>query len=240
MNLESFVSRVKDFDNLSPADKIPYLAYYVINEMKKEYFTGTDIVKCFSELQIAPYSNVSAYLINKSKGVSRFFLKEKKGYLLERSLNNTIKENIGDTVATMPTNDLFPLVLLENTRGYIEICGKQAMQCYDYGFYDASLVLLRKLIETLIIELFEKHKEQDKIKDPKTQNFYFLSDLISCLLAETRLWSISRNAQKALPEIKKYGDLSAHNRRFNARKPDLDKLKSDIRIVIEELVHLTF
>ena len=148
MNLESFVSRVKDFDNLSPADKIPYLAYYVINEMKKEYFTGTDIVKCFSELQIAPYSNVSAYLINKSKGVSRFFLKGKKGYLLERSLNNTIKENIGDTVATMPTNDLFPLVLLENTRGYIEICGKQAMQCYDYGFYDASLVLLRKLIET--------------------------------------------------------------------------------------------
>lgn len=106
--------------------------------------------------------------------------------------------------------------------------------------YDASLVLLRKLIETLIIELFEKHKEQDKIKDPKTQNFYFLSDLISCLLAETRLWSISRNAQKALPEIKKYGDLSAHNRRFNARKPDLDKLKSDIRIIIEELVHLTF
>ena len=183
MNLESFVSRVKDFDNLSPADKIPYLAYFVINEMKKEYFTGTDIVKCFSELQIAPYSNVSAYLINKSKGVSRFFLKGKKGYLLERSLNNTIKENIGDTIATMPTNDLFPLVLLENTRGYIEICGKQAVQCYDYGFYDASLVLLRKLIETLIIELFEKHKEQDKIKDPKTQNFYFLSDLISCLLA---------------------------------------------------------
>lgn len=56
MNLESFVSRVKDFDNLSPADKIPYLAYFVINEMKNEDFTGTDIVKCFSELQIAPLS----------------------------------------------------------------------------------------------------------------------------------------------------------------------------------------
>ena len=73
-------------------------------------------------------------------------------------MNNTIKENIGDTVATMPTNDLFPLVLLENTRGYIEICGKQAMQCYDYGFFDATLLIIRNMIETLLIELFKKLK----------------------------------------------------------------------------------
>ncbi len=240
MELELFISRIKDFDNLLPAEKIAYFGYFVINERKKEYFTGTDIVKCFSELQIAPYSNISAYLTKKAKGASRLFLKGKKGYLLERNLTNTIKDSIGDTVILLASDDLFPLALLENTRGYIEICGKQAIQCYDYGFYDASLVLLRKLIETLIIELFEKYKEQDKIKDPKTKNFYFLSDLISCILAETKSWTISRNTRKALPEIKKYGDLSAHNRRFNAKKSDLDKLGSDIRIVIEELVHLTF
>ena len=34
------------------------------------------------------------------------------------------------------------------------------------------------------------------------------------------------------------GDLSAHNRRYIARKIDLDKLKDDLRIVLEELIHI--
>jgi len=34
------------------------------------------------------------------------------------------------------------------------------------------------------------------------------------------------------------GDLSAHNRRYIARKNDLDKLKDDLRIVLEELIHI--
>jgi hypothetical protein len=38
--------------------------------------------------------------------------------------------------------------------------------------------------------------------------------------------------------IKKIGDLSAHNRRYTAKKQDIEKIKDDIRIVIEELTHL--
>ena len=34
------------------------------------------------------------------------------------------------------------------------------------------------------------------------------------------------------------GDLSAHNRRYFSKKPDVDKLKDDLRIVVEELIHI--
>ena len=57
-------------------------------------------------------------------------------------------------------------------------------------------------------------------------------------MAEKSLWTIGRNSIKALPDIKAKGDLSAHNRRFNATKSDVDSIKSGLRIVVEELVHL--
>jgi hypothetical protein len=134
------------------------------------------------------------------------------------------------------TEDLFPIEILSDTRGYLENVAKQAILCYQNGLFDACLVMLRKLIEALIIESFEAHKIEAKIKGG--DGFYFyLNDLIGVLLSETT-WTITRNSQQAFPRIKKFADLSAHNRRFNAKKPDIDQIKDDLRIVIEELVHI--
>ncbi len=133
-------------------------------------------------------------------------------------------------------DEYFPFELVENTRGYIESVAKQAILCYQNGLYDGCLVMTRKLIETLIIECFEKHEIAEEIKNSEG-NFYYLSDLISKLLKQTK-WTIGRNSQQSLPRIKKFADLSAHNRRFNAKKSDLVRVKDDIRIVLEELVHI--
>ncbi|MDR0429971.1 MAG: hypothetical protein LBH58_05785, partial [Tannerellaceae bacterium] len=57
-------------------------------------------------------------------------------------------------------------------------------------------------------------------------------------LLNEKAFSLSRNTKQGLPTIKKYGDLSAHNFRFNAKKPDIDGFKLDLRIVLEELIHL--
>lgn len=95
--------------------------------------------------------------------------------------------------------------------------------------------MLRKLVESLIIELYTKYEITDKIKNPRTNNFYFLSDLIDILLNDSK-WSLSRNIKDSLPKIKKKGDWSAHNRYFIAKKPDLDDLKPDIRITLQELI----
>ena len=57
-------------------------------------------------------------------------------------------------------------------------------------------------------------------------------------MAEKSLWTIGRNLIKPLSDIKAKGDLSVHNRRFNAAKSDVDSIKSGLRIVVEELVHL--
>ena len=142
-----------------------------------------------------------------------------------------------DVVMNTPSDNLFPLEIFYNTRLYLERTAKEVLLCYDMHLYNACLVMVRRLLESLIIEIFEFYKVQSRIKD-KRGNFKFCGDLIDELLAEKDLWTIGRNATKALPAIKSLGDMCAHNRRFNACKADVDKNKDGLRIILEELVHL--
>lgn len=101
---------------------------------------------------------------------------------------------------------------------------------------DACSVMTRKLLELLIIEAFERYRISAKIKNT-SGNFLYLSDLIDAFTNET-VWNISRNAKSSLPSLKKMGDLSAHNRRYVTRQTDMNKIKVDLRIVLEELIHI--
>ena len=132
--------------------------------------------------------------------------------------------------------ELFSMDLVNGTRGYIENMAKQIILCYKYSLYDACLVMVRKLLESLIIECFEKHNIQSKIQN-STGNYFYLDDLISTFEFD-KSWTITRNTKQGLPKIKKLADMSAHSRRFNAKKNDIDQLKIELRTVIEELIHI--
>jgi hypothetical protein len=126
--------------------------------------------------------------------------------------------------------------LVKSTRGYIEKVTHQVNTSYEHGSYDACAVMIRRLVETLIIELFEAFKIESKIKN-SSGDFLYLKDLVDKTLAETS-WNLSRNSKKSLPRLKDIGDKSAHSRRFNALREDIDNMKDDLRVVIQELVSL--
>jgi hypothetical protein len=129
-----------------------------------------------------------------------------------------------------------PFSIVRNTRGYIEKITNQANGAYEMGWYDACAVMIRRLIETLIIESFEKANIADKIKNDKG-DFFYLKELINALLNE-KTWNLGRNCKQALPRLKDIGDKSAHSRRFNAQRGDIDPLLSDVRDVVQELIYL--
>jgi hypothetical protein len=131
---------------------------------------------------------------------------------------------------------VIPFVLIRGTRGYLERITHQINGTYTNGWYDACAVMIRRLIETLIIESFENNNIAQNIKN-STGDFFYLSDLISKTLNETA-WNLSRNARQALPKLKDIGDKSAHSRRFNAVRNDIDKINVEIRVVVQELVYL--
>lgn len=126
--------------------------------------------------------------------------------------------------------------LTKGTRGYIERIVNQINGTYEHGWYDASSVMIRRLIETLIIEAFEHYKIDSQIKNSGGE-FFFLNDLVTCTLDCTQ-WNLTRNAKKALPKLKDIGDKSAHSRRFIAQRGDIDKIVPDLRVAAQELIYL--
>lgn len=236
--LETFIEKVDGFEGLSASSQIDFFAYYLLFENNNDGFVAKDIMICFESLHIHPYSNISSYLSANTKGKGKKFIKKNNGfYYIERTFKQLLESQIG--IPTLPSNvhsDFFPIELFDNTRGYLKNIANQTLASYNKGIYDGCSVLARKLIEILIIECFERHGNENLIKKADG-TFFYLSDLITEFLKEPN-WNIGRNAKAGLPKIKKLGDQSAHNRRYIARKNDLDSIKDDLRVVIEELIHL--
>ena len=134
------------------------------------------------------------------------------------------------------SQQVLPKSLFVNTRGYLVKISNQINGCYEKGWFDACAVMVRRLVETLIIECFEKHKISMAIKNA-SGDFLYLGDLIQKMLSEPT-WNIGRNARQSLSKLKDIGDKSAHSRRFNARRWDIEKVLTDLRVVAEELLYL--
>src|SRR5229473_1931995 len=120
------------------------------------------------------------------------------------------KSFVPPSEGTRPANEfILPHAMVRGTRGYIERVVFQINGCYEKGWFDGCAVMMRRLIETLIIECFEEHGIAEKIKDTRTGDFLYLKELIDKALQETA-WNLGRNTKQALPKLKNVGDQSAH------------------------------
>jgi hypothetical protein len=143
-----------------------------------------------------------------------------------RSASQTPREDDG----------MFPLSILSHAgHGYLVTVGRQMNGCFSQGWYDASAVMMRRLLEITIIEAFEAKGIAAKIKDSKG-DYFQLSELIGRALNEST-WTLSRNCKQALPVLRDAGNNSAHGRYYLARREDLEKLRASCRVVMEEFLH---
>ena len=178
-------------------------------------------------------TDIDIYFNPKGKAKEKGEAKKEINFLFQTLINPAITISPTHT----PTDDLFPIELVRETRGYIERIGEQACGSYDQGWYDSAAVMIRRLLEILIIESFEANGITSKIQKPDG-TFYYLQDLVTLTLNETS-WTLGRNVKKGLPNLREIGNQSAHGRRYIARKTDLDNVKKELRLTIEELVILS-
>lgn len=141
-----------------------------------------------------------------------------------------------EPVGGVVIDSVLPRILFSNTRAYIERVVDQINKSYDTRLWDCCTVMCRRLLETLIIETYEKLGRADEIKGGDSY-FMMLNGLISFLERDSSM-NLGRNAAKGLKDFKQLGDLSAHNRRFNACQNDIDRVRDGLRIASEELLHL--
>jgi Domain of unknown function (DUF4145) len=111
-------------------------------------------------------------------------------------------------------------------------------RCFRNGAYNGCSVLMRRLLETLIIQAHEKKGTVSTAQNPSTGFFYKLEKLIDDLIASNP-FGLSRNALEALPKLKRIGDWGAHNRNLLIRESDIEDIKADARLCFEELIRIT-
>ena len=133
---------------------------------------------------------------------------------------------------------LFQDNLFKNTRGYIHNIIKQINLSYDYQLYDCCAVMIRRLLETLIIEVYEGLNRAEEIKN-SDQQFLMFSGLLSFLKNDKKI-NLGRQTLEGLDGFKKIADSSAHNRRFNASKKDIDDKLDGVKLAVTELRQLAF
>lgn len=130
---------------------------------------------------------------------------------------------------------LSPTVLGTTAPSYLRRTLLQANGCYEKRWFDASSVMIRKLVENLIIDVYEKDKKQTEIQ--QNGEYFMLSGLITAMLNQTH-WTLQRETKRSLPDIKKLGDRAAHNRRYEATRQDIDQLLAGLRATVDDLLHL--
>lgn len=237
MELNNYVRKVQGFDALTTSSKIDYFVHFKIVYCDKDGIKAKDIMECFDGLSLSPYSNIPSYLTKHSqRGKNQKFIKKNDFYRLEGSYSLLLEKTIDTEFVPVPTDNLFPLSIFENTRGYLVEFAGEASCSYDFSLYNSCFFMLRKLLETLIIELFERHGLESQIKNGNG-GYFFLSDLISRMVGE-KSWHLTKIVREDILKVKKLADSSVHSKRFSARKTDIDNLKTEIRIILQELVNL--
>jgi len=237
MDLNKYVVKILEFETLPASNKIDYFVHFKIVHDNKDGIKAKDIAECFDVLNLSPYSNIPSYLTkNSQRGKNQKFIKKNDLYRLEGSYKTLLEKTIDTEFVPIPSDNLFPLSIFENTRGYLVEFANEASCSYEFSLYNSCFFMLRKLLETLIIELFERHGLEGQIKNGNG-GYFFLSDLISRMVGE-KTWHLTKIVREDILKVKKLADSSVHSKRFSAKKTDIDNLKTEIRIILQELVNL--
>jgi hypothetical protein len=106
---------------------------------------------------------------------------------------------------------------------------------YEHEWYEAAAMMLRRVMETLIIELYSRRGWARDVQDADTNEFFALKALIDKLTGDARL-NMQRRTIEGLKKVKELGDAAAHDFRIRIRKSDLDRIQSAVRLTCERLV----
>ena len=138
-----------------------------------------------------------------------------------------------------PADPLFDMEIVTEAKSCVRRVAAQAIGCYENGWYDACMVMVRRLLETLVIECYESRGIAGRIMN-KNGDYLFLGDLLDQFLSEPS-WRVSRNGKTYFPrlkEIKAAGDIAAHSRCYLTSRQDVESIKKLLSFCIQELIYI--
>lgn len=239
LSLDDFCELVKNLTK-SNAEKALAILWHFDREQPDVAKTAGQLTRVLGDHHIGtPNQTALAEAIRKTKLANE----SKNGFSLKPGSRKLIREWLPELEGIQPTMNhargYLPEAVWKNTRRYIEEVCRELNGSFQYAYYNAAAVMLRRLLETLIIEAYEHLTREDEIKGAGG-NYLMLSDLAERACGENghRGLNLGRDSKKALKDARNVGNWSAHARRFLAHSGDLTKFQDGMRLLVQELIQI--
>jgi len=220
---------------LSHADRAIAFLWYYRETQEFEERTASELATDLHD-EGFPKPNVTRLHLDLSQ--SRLTIKGRRpgSFQIDVRRLSDLQEQYGPylKVKRVDVQDLvIPNEWVAGTRVYLERLVHQINGSYEYGFYDACATMMRRLMESLIIEIYIHEGRQHEIRNGGV--FLGLEKLIAQVRADQTL-TLGRNTPKAMTDVKELGDTAAHDRVCITSQQDIDDLLPRYRRMVQDLL----
>lgn len=238
MTLAKFIE-LSELAKCTEVEKACLLAYYHLKREAVEEFTAKDYARWieghnFSVPNVTRLTDRLKASPHTIKGSKAGILRLKHHYL--RQMDAKFPQLAEKSQDVTDHGTILPLILYENTRGYISSLAKQINVSYENNAFDGCAVLMRRLEEVLLIMSYEKLGIQAAIKDPATDTYLMLERIVTNAAGNATL-NLSRNARTDIDTFRELGNYSAHKITYLCRREYISEKIDKYRALVDELLH---
>jgi len=125
--------------------------------------------------------------------------------------------------------------IFKDCPAFIKHLEPQINGCWDRQWYEACALSIRRLLETLIIHLYQQRGWDSDIRG--TDGYLKLQDLVHKVCGDGRI-GLGKQPKAGLQHLKLIGDVAAHDFRVRVRRSDLEQKRTELRLACERLVFI--
>ena len=138
-----------------------------------------------------------------------------------------------DTETIISNSELIEEAKFYGKKPFIDRLIKQINFTYGNNCYDACAVLMRRLFEVLLVLSYQNLEIEADITNPQG-NHFMLEGIVKSAVQNKKLNVPSRIA-KNFDLFREVGNNSAHSITYTAGKKDIDDIKVNYRVMMEDL-----
>ncbi|MCC7554765.1 MAG: DUF4145 domain-containing protein [Methanoculleus marisnigri] len=238
MKLLDFIQLV-DLKNKTESERAKYLCYYHFKEMNMSQFTMTMISDLLEQSGFnKPNTSRLKDKLIKGKEKTMLLCKEQKGALtfvpaVFQSLEKELSGVWNDTQTIHSNSELIEECKFCGKRSYIDRLIKQINYTYANNCFDACAVLMRRLFEVLLVLSYQNNDIENVITND--QGHHIMLEGIVKNAVQNKVLNIPSRIRKNFDSFREVGNNSAHSITYTAGQKDIDDIKTNYRVMMEEL-----
>lgn len=157
LSLQEIVTGITNFAKWSHADKIRFFCWFLHAHENRDRFAAANIRKCYSQLNMAPPSNINPFLTQMGKTRPPQLLDDSGGYYLEHSIRAKMTAKYGQRKITIQVTEMLVNLPSEVPDIAEREFLNEALICYREGAFRAAIVMTWNLAFDHLLNFVLKH-----------------------------------------------------------------------------------